>query len=70
MQFDWTFLKMSHSDPLIKAFKGGTMERASPSDSLANVLNMRSKMSMVSLVSYLRNAKDLFLLRDPSFLHR
>ncbi|MCL4444382.1 MAG: hypothetical protein M1464_01870 [Candidatus Thermoplasmatota archaeon] len=65
MRLDWTFLKMSHSDPLVMAYKVGTMERASPSDSLANVLDMRSKMSMVSLVSYLRNAKDLFLLREP-----
>ncbi|MGC8515494.1 MAG: MqnA/MqnD/SBP family protein [Thermoplasmata archaeon] len=65
MHLDWTFLKMSHSDPLVRAFKDGTMERASPSDSLASVLDLRSKISMVSLVSYLRNAKDLFLLREP-----
>lgn len=65
MQFDWTFLKMSHSDPLIKAFKGGTMERASPSRSLSNVLESRSRVSMVSLVSYLRNSKDLFILKEP-----
>jgi chorismate dehydratase len=65
MQLEWTFLKMSHSDPLVMAFKDGQMERASPSASLANVLDSRSKISMVSLVSYLQNSKDLFLLREP-----
>ncbi len=65
MHLDWTFLKMSHSDPLVMAFKDGTIKRASPSDSLANVLDLRARVSMVSLVSYLKNAKDLFMLREP-----
>jgi len=65
MHIEWTFLKMSHSDPLVMAFKGGSMDRASPSASLANVLDSRSIVSMVSLVSYMRNSKDLFLLQEP-----
>ncbi|MCL4451102.1 MAG: hypothetical protein M1327_00545 [Candidatus Thermoplasmatota archaeon] len=41
------------------------MERASPARSLSNVLDSRSMVSMVSLVSYLRNSKDLFILKEP-----
>jgi len=65
MQLEWTFLKMSHSDPLIKAFKGGTMTRASPSVALSNALDRRSRFSMVSLISYVRHSDELELLRNP-----
>ncbi len=64
-KYNWSFLKMSHSDPLVLSYGSDNYVRSSPEKCLKNVLSGESIKSMVSLVSYIENMDRIKMIDGP-----
>lgn len=64
-EYIWSFLKMSHSDPLVLSYGRDDYNRASPDKCLKSVLSGESLKSMVSLVSYIENMDRIRMIDGP-----
>ncbi|WP_393971103.1 ABC transporter substrate-binding protein [Oxyplasma meridianum] len=62
-----SLIDFTHSFPLIEALSSQTkMSRGSPGENLIGVLDGKYSMAMVSLVSYLENKDDLYLVKGAN----
>ena len=64
-KYNWSFLKMSHSDPLVLSYGRDDYLRSSPEKCLKSVLSGESLKAMVSLVSYIENVDRLKMIDGP-----
>ena len=64
-EYSWSFLKMSHSDPLVLSYGKDDYARLSPDKCLKSVLSGESLRSMVSLVSYIENIDRIGMIDGP-----
>ena len=64
-KYNWSFLKMSHSDPLVLSYGRDDYLRSSPEKCLKSVLSGESLKAMVSLVSYIENMDRLKMIDGP-----
>ena len=64
-KYNWSFLKMSHSDPLVLSYGRDDYVRSSPDKCLKSVLSGESIQSMVSLVSYIENRDRIRMIDGP-----
>ena len=64
-KYNWSFLKMSHSDPLVLSYGKDDYVRTSPDKCLRSVLSGESLHSMVSLVSYIENRDRIRMIDGP-----
>ena len=64
-KYNWSFLKMSHSDPLVLSYGREDYLRSSPEKCLKSVLSGESLKAMVSLVSYIENVDRLKMIDGP-----
>ncbi len=64
-KYNWSFLKMSHSDPLVLSYGRDDYVRSSPDKCLKSVLSGESLQSMVSLISYIENRDRIRMIDGP-----
>ena len=64
-KYNWSFLKMSHSDPLVLSYGRDGYLRSSPEKCLKSVISGESLKAMVSLVSYIENMDRLKMIDGP-----